>query len=122
MAALCLPVLCVFPRADRSSFPVLRAGLSRHILPPLRSVRYSTVPALRPSHSLSISPPERQQKLSTRGVIGMRVFIIDTSNMGPELQGGLIGVVGSVAPTSGGEARLYGNGQPVREGWVGDRG
>ena len=29
--------LCVFPRADRSSFPGLRAGLSRHILPPLRS-------------------------------------------------------------------------------------
>jgi hypothetical protein len=27
----------------------------------------------------------------------MRVFIIDTSNMGPELQGGLIGVVGSVS-------------------------
>lgn len=30
----------------------------------------------------------------------MRVFIIDTSNMGPELQGGLIGVVGSVFPTA----------------------
>lgn len=28
----------------------------------------------------------------------MRVFVIDTSNMGPELQGGLIGVVGSVFP------------------------
>ena len=28
----------------------------------------------------------------------MRVFIIDTSNMGPELQGGLIGVVGSATP------------------------
>ncbi|MBO1741543.1 hypothetical protein [Leifsonia sp. TF02-11] len=28
----------------------------------------------------------------------MRVFIIDTSNMGPELQAGLIGVVGSVFP------------------------
>ena len=30
----------------------------------------------------------------------MRVFVIDASNMGPELQGGLIGVVGSVSPTS----------------------
>ena len=30
----------------------------------------------------------------------MRVFIIDTSNMGPELQGGLMGVVGSVDPTA----------------------
>lgn len=30
----------------------------------------------------------------------MRVFIIDTSNMGPELQGGLIGVVGSANPTA----------------------
>ena len=30
----------------------------------------------------------------------MRVFIIDTSNMGPELQGGLIGVVGSGRPTT----------------------
>ena len=30
----------------------------------------------------------------------MRVLVIDTSNMGPELQGGLIGVVGSVSPTA----------------------
>lgn len=30
----------------------------------------------------------------------MRVFVIDTSNMGPELQGGLIGVVGSVDPST----------------------
>lgn len=30
----------------------------------------------------------------------MRVFIIDTKNMGPELQGGLIGVVGSAAPNA----------------------
>ncbi|MEY9951626.1 hypothetical protein [Leifsonia sp. EB34] len=30
----------------------------------------------------------------------MRVFIIDASNMGPELQGGLIGVVGSTEPTA----------------------
>ena len=30
----------------------------------------------------------------------MRVFIIDTRNMGPELQGGLIGVVGSATPTA----------------------
>ncbi len=30
----------------------------------------------------------------------MRVFIIDTSNMGPELQGGRIGVVGSATPTA----------------------
>ncbi|WP_434316001.1 hypothetical protein [Leifsonia sp. P73] len=30
----------------------------------------------------------------------MRVFVIDASNMGPELQGGLIGVVGSVTPTA----------------------
>lgn len=30
----------------------------------------------------------------------MRVFIIDPSSMGPELQGGLIGVVGSVFPTA----------------------
>lgn len=37
MAALFPLVLCVFPSADRSSFPVLRAGLSRHILPPLCS-------------------------------------------------------------------------------------
>lgn len=29
----------------------------------------------------------------------MRVFIIDTSNVGPELQGGLVGVVGSTHPT-----------------------
>lgn len=29
----------------------------------------------------------------------MRVFSIDTSNMGPELQGGLIRVVGSTHPT-----------------------
>ena len=28
----------------------------------------------------------------------MRVFVIDTRNMGPELQGGLIGVVGSLSP------------------------
>ncbi|MEN2741706.1 hypothetical protein ABCS02_28310 [Microbacterium sp. X-17] len=30
----------------------------------------------------------------------MRVFVIDTRNMGPELQGGLIGVVGSLSPSS----------------------
>jgi hypothetical protein len=30
----------------------------------------------------------------------MRVFIIDTSNMAPELQGGLIGVEGSGNPTA----------------------
>ncbi|WP_374009889.1 hypothetical protein [Leifsonia sp. LS-T14] len=30
----------------------------------------------------------------------MRVFIIDTSNMAPELQGGLIGVEGSSDPTA----------------------
>ena len=30
----------------------------------------------------------------------MRVFIIDTSNMAPELQGGLIGVEGSFNPTA----------------------
>ena len=30
----------------------------------------------------------------------MRVFVIDASNMGPEFQGGLIGVVGSVFPTA----------------------
>jgi len=30
----------------------------------------------------------------------MRVFVIDTRNMGPELQGGLIGVVGSVFPSA----------------------
>ncbi|MEN2741679.1 hypothetical protein ABCS02_28170 [Microbacterium sp. X-17] len=30
----------------------------------------------------------------------MRVFIIDTSNMAPELQGGLIGVEGSLNPTA----------------------
>lgn len=30
----------------------------------------------------------------------MRVFVIDASNMGLELQGGLIGVVGSVFPTA----------------------
>jgi hypothetical protein len=30
----------------------------------------------------------------------MRVFIIDTRNMGPELQGGLIGVVGSAQPSA----------------------
>ena len=29
----------------------------------------------------------------------MRVFIIDTSNMAPEVRGGLIGVVGSSDPT-----------------------
>ncbi|MEY9853134.1 hypothetical protein ABH923_002812 [Leifsonia sp. EB41] len=31
----------------------------------------------------------------------MRVFVIDTRNMGPELQGGLIGVVGSSSPSAG---------------------
>lgn len=30
----------------------------------------------------------------------MRVFVIDASNMGPELRGGLIGVVGSNSPSS----------------------
>lgn len=30
----------------------------------------------------------------------MRVFIIDTTQMGPELQGGLIGVVGSANPSA----------------------
>lgn len=30
----------------------------------------------------------------------MRVFIIDTNNMAPELQGGLIGVEGSSNPTA----------------------
>lgn len=30
----------------------------------------------------------------------MRVFVIDTRNMGPELQGGLIGVVGSEQPSA----------------------
>lgn len=30
----------------------------------------------------------------------MRVFAIDTRNMGPELQGGLIGVVGSTSPSA----------------------
>ena len=30
----------------------------------------------------------------------MRVFIIDTSDMAPELQGGLIGVEGSANPTA----------------------
>lgn len=29
----------------------------------------------------------------------MRVFVIDTRNMGPELQGGMIGVVGSLSPS-----------------------
>lgn len=29
----------------------------------------------------------------------MRVFVIDTRSMGPELQGGLIGVVGSLSPS-----------------------
>lgn len=29
----------------------------------------------------------------------MRVIVMDTSNMGPELQGGLIGVVGSTSPS-----------------------
>lgn len=31
----------------------------------------------------------------------MRVFVIDTRHMDPELQGGLIGVVGSINPSSG---------------------
>lgn len=30
----------------------------------------------------------------------MRVFVIDASHMGPELRGGLIGVVGSASPTA----------------------
>jgi hypothetical protein len=30
----------------------------------------------------------------------MRVFIIDTTHMGPELRGGLIGVVGSASPSA----------------------
>lgn len=30
----------------------------------------------------------------------MRVFVIDASNMGPELRGGLIGVVGSLTPSA----------------------
>ncbi|KQR51368.1 hypothetical protein ASF88_19615 [Leifsonia sp. Leaf336] len=32
-------------------------------------------------------------------MIVMQVFIIDTRNMGPELQGGIIGVVGSLRPS-----------------------
>ena len=30
----------------------------------------------------------------------MRVFVIDTTNMGPELRGGLIGVAGSLSPSA----------------------
>ena len=30
----------------------------------------------------------------------MRVFIIDTRNMGPELQGGMVGVAGSAHPSA----------------------
>ncbi|MFB9749681.1 hypothetical protein [Leifsonia shinshuensis] len=30
----------------------------------------------------------------------MRVFAIDTRNMGPELRGGLVGVVGSTSPSA----------------------
>ncbi|ERK73244.1 hypothetical protein N136_00436 [Leifsonia aquatica ATCC 14665] len=33
-------------------------------------------------------------------MIRMRVFVIDASKMGPELQGGLIGVVGSSTPSA----------------------
>ena len=51
----------------------------------------------------------------------MRVFIIDTSNMGPELQGGLIGVVGSTHPTKEEKQGMRGHSQPVRDGWVGDQ-
>ncbi len=59
--------LVVFPPADRSSLPVLRAGLSRHILLPLRSspVFHGPGTARRPL-ALDQSP-ERQQELIEQG-------------------------------------------------------
>lgn len=56
----------------------------------------------------------------------MLIFVIDASTMGPELQGGLIGVVGSVFPTaaekkecvwrrSAGTPRMGGRSQLTRE-------
>jgi hypothetical protein len=63
-------------------------------------VRYSTDPALTPLPLAIDLSAGKANKTSDRGVIRMRVFIIDTTNMGPELQGGLIGVVGSAAPSA----------------------
>lgn len=49
----------------------------------------------------------------------MRVFIIDTRNMGPELQGGLIGVVGSLSPTAEEKAECVETvGRYVVDGWA----
>lgn len=88
-----------FPPPDRSSLPVLRAGLSRRILlrfaPPVLHGPGTPHLPLALDHS-----PERHSKRSTLGVNGMRVFIIDTRNMAPELQAGLIGVEGSSNPTA----------------------
>ena len=49
----------------------------------------------------------------------MRVFIIDTRNMGPELQGGLLGVVGSVSPTAAEKKECVETvGQYAVDGWA----
>ncbi|MFF9565164.1 hypothetical protein ACF1AJ_17595 [Leifsonia sp. NPDC014704] len=82
---------------DGSSLTVLRAGLSRRILlrfapPVLHGPGTAHLPL-----ALDQSP-ERRSKRSTLGVSGMRVFIIDTRDVGPELHCGLIGVEGSSDP------------------------
>lgn len=49
----------------------------------------------------------------------MRVFIIDTSNMGPELQGGLLGVEGSSNPTAAEKTECVETvSQYVMDGWA----
>lgn len=49
----------------------------------------------------------------------MRVFVIDTRNMGPEVQGGLIGVVGSVVPTAEEKRKCVETvAQYARDGWA----
>ena len=49
----------------------------------------------------------------------MRVFIIDTRNMGPELQGGLIGVVGSLSPDAAEKNECVETvSQYVADGWA----
>jgi hypothetical protein len=51
----------------------------------------------------------------------MRVFVIDTRNMGLELEGGMIGVAGSANPSAA-EKRECGGRESVGGRGVGDRG
>ncbi|MFF2050320.1 hypothetical protein ACFVU2_01845 [Leifsonia sp. NPDC058194] len=49
----------------------------------------------------------------------MRVFIISTANMGPELRGGLIGVVGSANPSADEKTEcVEALSRLVAEGWA----